>query len=167
MPQTSVIVDGIKDRQLSQVLDAIGVRLETNIVNTGAVLTTPILRGTVLQAQAAATAKTVSVTLTAAEILAGIITVNQGAAGASALTLPLGTDMDLGIATAAVNDSFNFYVINISVVAAEDATVTTNTGWTLVGGMVVESRDTDRSNSSGYFCARRTAAGLWTLYRLA
>lgn len=117
--------------------------------------------------QAAPAAKTVSVTLTAAEILAGLITVNQGAAGASALTLPLATAADTAFADAVANDAFDFHVINISTVGAEDATVTTNTGWTLVGGMVVESNDSTAARSSGHFRARKTGTGAWTLYRLA
>jgi hypothetical protein len=117
--------------------------------------------------QAAAAAKTVDVTLTAAELLAGIVTVNQGAAGTSALTLPLATALDSAFADAVANDAFDFSVINISTVAAEDATVTTNTGWTLVGEMTVESNDADRARSSGLFRARKTGTGAWTLYRIA
>lgn len=124
-------------------------------------------QGVLAGGQVAPIAKTTDVTLTGAELLAGIITVNQGAAGASALTLPLATAMDTAMPEAVAGTAFDFSVINISTVAAEDATVTTNTGWTLVGGMVVESRDSDRANSSGRFRARKTATGAWTLYRLA
>jgi hypothetical protein len=126
-----------------------------------------IERGIKLVKQAAPAAKTVSATLTAAEVLTGIITVNQGAAGSSALTLPLAADMDTALPDAAAGDAFDFSVINISTVAAEDATMTTNTGWTLVGEMTVESNDADRAQSSGRFRARKTGAGAWTLYRLA
>src|SRR5687767_14257257 len=42
-----------------------------------------------LRRQAAPAAKTTSVTLTAAELFGGLITGNQGAAGAAAYTLPL------------------------------------------------------------------------------
>lgn len=125
-------------------------------------------RGVVLVTQAAQAAKTTSTTLTAAELLGGIITGNQGAAGAATYTLPLGTDLEAALPTdVAVNDSFDFSLINISTVAAEDITVATNTGWTLVGALVVESKDNDRANSSGMFRVRRTAASTFTLYRLA
>ena len=81
--------------------------------------------------QKAAAAKTTSTTLTALELLQGIITVNQGAAGASALTLPLATDMDLQFNDSIADDGIEFSVTNISTVAAESATIVTNTGWTI------------------------------------
>ncbi|PWB94664.1 hypothetical protein [Methylosinus sporium] len=118
--------------------------------------------------QGAPTAKTVSATLTAAEILAGIITVNQAAGAASALQLPLATAMDTALPAFGANSSFDFSVINISTVDAEDASLTTNTGWTLVGSMDIPAYSAAGSlNSSGRFRARRTAAGAWTLYRLS
>lgn len=123
--------------------------------------------GTTMFAQGAPAAKTVSATLTAAELLTNIITVNQGAAGASALQLPLATDLDTALPTAVAGHAFDFSVINISTVAAEDASLTTNTGWTLVGDMNIEANDAARARSSGRFRARKTAAGAWTLYRLA
>lgn len=117
--------------------------------------------------QAAATAKTVSATLTAAEVLAGIITVNQGAGAASALQLPLATAMDTALPDFAADMAVDFSLINISTVAAEDAAIATNTGWTLVGNMDVQSNDAATSKSAGRFRARKTAAGAWTLYRLS
>ncbi len=131
-----------------------------------------IFRGAVpaiIQKQNAPTAKTVSATLTAAEVLAGIITVNQAAAGASAQQLPTGTDLEAAMpATIANGDSFDFSVINTSTVDAEDASLTTNTGWTLVGSMDIPAYSAAGSlNSSGRFRARRTAANTWSLYRLS
>jgi hypothetical protein len=117
--------------------------------------------------QGAPHAATVSATLTAAQLLTRIITVNQGGAAASELTLPLATAMDTGFSDAGADGAFDFNVINISTVAAEDATILTNTGWTLVGEMTVESNDADRARSAGHFRARRTGAGAWTLYRIA
>lgn len=127
-----------------------------------------IQRGVSLVTQGAPTAKTVSATLTAAEVVTGIITVNQGAAGASAQQLPLATDMDAAIPDAAAGDAFDFSVINISTVDAEDASVTTNTGWTLVGNMDVPAYSAAGSlNSSGRFRARKTGTGAWVLYRIS
>lgn len=117
--------------------------------------------------QAAQTAKTVSATLTAAEILAGLITVNQGAAGASVLTLPLATAMDTALPDFAADMAVDFSLINVSTVAAEDASIATNTGWTLVGNMDVASNAAATDKSAGHFRARKTAAGAWTLYRLS
>lgn len=123
--------------------------------------------GQFLQTQVAQTAKTVSATLTAAELLTGIITVNQGAGAASVLTLPLATAMDTALSASAANDAFDFSVINISTVAAEDASVATNTGWTLVGNMDIASNAAATDKSAGRFRARKTATGAWTLYRLS
>jgi hypothetical protein len=71
--------------------------------------------------------------------LAGIITVNQGGGATSSLTLPLATSMDTALPSSIANDAFDFSLINISTNAAEDADILTNTGWTLVGSMAVQS----------------------------
>ncbi len=127
-----------------------------------------IERGMKLVKQGTPTAKTVSATLTAAEVLAGIITVNQAGAGASAQQLPLAADMDTALPDAAAGDAFDFSVINTSTVDAEDASVTTNTGWTLVGSMDIPAYSAAGSlNSSGRFRARKTGTAAWTLYRMA
>lgn len=116
---------------------------------------------------AAPTAKTTDATLTTGEIEPGIITVNNGAAGTTTLTLPLASAMDSGFAYVGDGYGINFSVINISTVAAEDCTIATNTGWTSVGSMVVESNDNDRANSTGQFRARKTGTAAWTLYRIS
>ena len=123
--------------------------------------------GAVYPAQGAQTAKTTSTTLTAAEINTGIITVNNGAAGTTTLTLPLATAMDSQFTGVAAGYSWDFSVVNISTTAAEDADVGTNTGWTLVGNMDIEADDDPRARSSAKFRARKTGAGAWTLYRTA
>jgi hypothetical protein len=127
-----------------------------------------IERGVKLVKQGTPTAKTVSATLTAAEILAGIITVNQAAGATSAQQLPLASAMDTALPDAAAGDAFDFSVINTSTVDAEDASVTTNTGWTLVGSMDIHAYSAAGSlNSSARFRARKTGTATWTLYRLA
>lgn len=75
--------------------------------------------------------------------------------------------MDTALPSSIANDAFDFSLINISTVAAEDADILTNTGWTLVGSMAVQSNDAITSKSSGRFRARKTGAGAWTLYRLS
>lgn len=117
--------------------------------------------------QGAPTAKTVSATLTAAEVLAGIITVNQGAGAASALQLPTAAAMDTALTGFSAGDSFDISLINISTVAAEDASLTTNTGWTLVGNMDVASNAAATDKSAGRFRLRKTGAAAWTIYRLS
>lgn len=118
--------------------------------------------------QGAPTAATVSATLTAANLLTGIITVNQGGAAASAQQLPAATAMDTALPASVAGDAFDFSVINISTVDAEDASITTNTGWTLVGSMDVPAYSAAGSlNSSGRFRARKTGTGAWVLYRIS
>lgn len=99
-------------------------------------------------------------TLTAAQMLTGIITSNP--AGPIALTMPLATAMDTAFgASAPVNTSLDFSVINIS--ASNVITMTTNTGWTLTGSGVM----TVAGVTSARFRARKTGAGAWTLYRIS
>lgn len=123
-----------------------------------------------LSVQAAPAAKSTTTTLTAAEIMGGILTANQAGGAGASYTLPLATDLETALLAAfpglAVNDSFDFTLINISTVAAEDVTILTNTGWTLVGLMKVDSNDADTSPASAVFRVRRTAANTYTLYRV-
>lgn len=115
--------------------------------------------------QKAQVAKTTSATLTPLELWQGALTVNQGGAGASVLTLPLAADMDTQFSDAIAQDGFDFSVTNISTVAAEDASVATNTGWTLVGNMDVASNAAATDKSAGLFRVWKTAAGAWTCLR--
>lgn len=126
------------------------------------------LGSNIIRAVSAPAAKTTSTTLTAAEIAGGLITVNQGAAGTSALQLPTATDLDALLTGTAAGYGFEFSVINRSTVDTEDASITTNTGWTLVGSMDVHAYSAAGSlNSSARFLTRKTGTGAWTLYRIA
>lgn len=118
--------------------------------------------------QGAPAAKTTSATLTAADLLNGIITVNQGGGAASNQQLPDCAALDAALPFFQANSCFDFSVINISTVDAEDATLTTNNGWSLVGAMDIPAKSALGSlNSSGRFRARKTGAAAWTLYRLS
>lgn len=117
--------------------------------------------------QATPTALTTSTTLTAAHILVGILTANQGAGATASYTLPTGTDFEAGFSSFATDQAFDFSLINISTNAAEDVDILTAVGWTLVGSMAVQSNDAITSKSVGRFRARRTAANTFTLYRLS
>lgn len=125
-----------------------------------------IARSLLVQPQGAPAAKTTSTTLTAAELLTGIITVNQGGGATSSLTLPTGTAIDAAVSMA-VGDSFEFSVINISTVAAEDADILVNTDVTIVGSAAIQSNDAITSKSSGRFRARKTATNTFIVYRLS
>lgn len=122
--------------------------------------------------QPAPAAKTTTTTLTAAELLGRLITGNQGGAAAATYTLPTGALLEVSWRAQkpdlAVDDSFDFNVINLSTVAAEDITIATATGWTLVGSMlVIEQAAGNPGGSNGHFRVRRTAADTFSLYRIA
>lgn len=95
-------------------------------------------------------------TLTAAQLATGIVTSTTAAAVAA--TLPLATAMDTANPLAVATTSFDFSVI---ATGANAVTMTTNTGWTLVGTMVVATV------TSGHFRAVKTGVGTWTLYRIS
>jgi hypothetical protein len=124
-----------------------------------------------LRTQAAPTALTVSATLTAAAMIAGLVTGNQGAAGAATYTTDTGTLIETALLAAfpglANDDSFDFTVINISTVAAETITIAAGaSGVTLVGDMTLAAVAVG-DESSGTFRVRRTAANTYSIYRLS
>jgi len=110
----------------------------------------------VLGTQTTPTAKAAAATLTAAELATGIITFN-GTAGA--LTVPLGTDLDVAFPSMKVDSSFDFVIINTD--AADAATVTANTGCTLVGVAAVAAV------TSAMWRVRKTGEATYVFYRIA
>lgn len=105
-------------------------------------------------------------TLTPAQITNGILVGTPTAA--AAYTLPLAADLAAVLPTGfAVDDGYEFSVINVATTATFDITMTTNTGWTLVGSMVVDANEAAQQDSSGIFRVRKTAAATFTLYRIA
>lgn len=118
--------------------------------------------------QGTPTAKTVTATLTVAELLSKIITVNQGAGAACVLTTPTGTLIDAALPSSfGINDTFDVSIINISTVSAESMTVTAGTDVTIVGSNAVQSNDAVTSKSSGVFRFRKTAANTFVAYRIS
>jgi len=110
----------------------------------------------ILGTQAAPVAKTAAATLTAAELATGIITYTGAAV---ALTVPLGADLDAAFTSMKVNSSFDFFIINIG--ATNAATVTANTGCTLVGVAAVSA------NTACQWRVRKTADATYVFYRVA
>lgn len=125
--------------------------------------------GILCKPQGTPTAATTSALLTAANILTGIITINQGGAGASAQQLPNGTNLAAALpASFTTGDSFDVAFVNISTVAAEVASVTTNTGMTLVGSMDIQAHATATTcGSSALLRFRMTGATTFSVYRIA
>jgi hypothetical protein len=110
----------------------------------------------ILGTQSTPTAKTAAATLTAAELATGIITYTGAAV---ALTMPLGTDLDAAFGSMKVNSSFDFFIINTG--ATNAATVTANTGVTLVGTAAVSAA------TSANWRVRKTADSTYVAYRVA
>jgi hypothetical protein len=114
------------------------------------------LNEVILGTQQAPTAKATTATLTAAELANGIINYSGTA---SNLTVPLGTDLDTAFPSMKVNSSFDFYIINTG--GTNAATVTANTGCTLVGVAAVSA------NSACNWRVRKTADATYVFYRIA
>ena len=128
------------------------------------------VRGQKFEVQGAPTAKTVANTLTIAELLTKIINATPTATGATAAyTLPTGALIDAGV-TMAVNDSFDWCIINNALAAADTITITAATGHTIVGNAVVQSLHASTGATMGYsaqFRTRKTAANTFVSYRIA
>ncbi len=125
-----------------------------------------------LVSQGAPAAKTTTTTLTAAELIGGLLTGNPGGAAAATYTTPTGTDMETALIAVYPglqnNDAFDFTIINLSTDAAEDITVAAGAGFTAVGNMVVESNEaTAQKSPFGTFRVRRTGANAYSIYRVA
>jgi hypothetical protein len=110
----------------------------------------------IMGTQVAPTAKTAAATLTPAELATEIITYTGAAA---ALTVPLGTDIENAFSSMKVNSSFDFSIINIG--GTNAATVTANTGCTIVGVAAVSA------NTSATWRVRKTAENTFVFYRVA
>ena len=106
--------------------------------------------------QVTPTAKVAAATLTAAELATGIITYTGAAV---ALTMPLGADLDVAFPSMKVNSCFDFYIINTG--ATNAATVTANTGVTLVGTAAVAAA------TSCQWRVRKTADATYVALRVA
>lgn len=110
--------------------------------------------GLILKVQPTITSKSAAATLTIAELRTQIV---QYTGAVANLQLPTGTDIQTSTGSA-TDISFDFSVINTGSGAA---TLTTNTGLTLVGSMVVTN------GTSGLFRVRRTGANTFTIYRIS
>lgn len=109
---------------------------------------------------AAPATATDTATLTAAQVLNGIILATPTAA--AAYTLPTVANLEAALSSAIVGNTVDFTVINLAS-SNYDITMTTNTGWTVTSGGVVVVQEA----SSATFRGRKTGDGTWQLYRLA
>ena len=117
--------------------------------------------GAALGTQGAPTAKTADFTATIAELLTGAITVTS--ATAVALTLPTGALTDAGLSggNLAVDQSFDWSVINLGSTSGAVTMTAAATGHTYVGAAVVAI------GTSARFRTRKTADDTFVTYRLS
>lgn len=118
------------------------------------------------------TAMTTSATITTAAILGGLISANQGAAGAATYTMPTGTVWATAYTAATgltpvVGDAVEFTINNISTVAAEDVTVAGATGMTARGNMTVASNAAVTDQSVATFAIINTGTNTFDFYKLS
>lgn len=108
-------------------------------------------------------------TLTIANLLKKIVTFSGAAGATMALTLPLGSDIETGIGSSmAADDSFDFSIINTDTDVLDTATLTANTGVTIVGNAVIQSNHASSTQpSSVLFTCRKTATNTYVVYRIA
>jgi len=109
---------------------------------------------------AAPVTATDTATLTAAQVLNGIILATPTAA--ANYTLPTVAVLEADLSSANIGSTIDFVIINLAS-SNYDITVVTNTGWTVTGGGVVVVQEA----SSARFRARKTGATSWQLYRIA
>lgn len=118
--------------------------------------------------QGAPNAQTGAVTLTIANILTGIITGTHSVGSTQNYTLPTGTLMSGGVATA-VGDSFDWVLINLSAAAADTVTIAVGADHTIVGNPIVQSAHSSTGGvygNSAVFRSRMTGATTWVTYRI-
>ena len=99
-------------------------------------------------------------TLTAAQVLNGIILATPTAA--ANYTLPTVALLEVALPSANVGNTIDFVIVNLAS-SNYDITLVTSTGWTITGGGVTVVQEL----SSAQFRARKTGDGTWQLYRIA
>lgn len=108
-----------------------------------------------------------TVTVTAANLANGIITVDSGGTDAGTYTFPTGALIDAAFTSLKVGSSFDVSIINLGDNAANDVTFGAGAGNTLVGNGVVQDSLTATSNTSGMFRFRKTGDAAYSIYRIA
>jgi hypothetical protein len=107
---------------------------------------------------------TAAATLTAAQVLTGLLIVSTAATTTNqAYTLPTVASLEAALVNPKLNSTIEFVVINLGT-SSGTATMTTNTGWTVaatLGAVAVAV------TASGRFLGRKTSDTGWTLYRIA
>jgi hypothetical protein len=102
-------------------------------------------------------------TLTPAQVLNGLILANSGVTAQQTYTLPTVTDLEAVLTNSDKNGtSFSFRVVNLGT-SSGTAVIAAGTGWTVSGSLTM----TIPVTTGAQLVARKSAAGAWTLYRVA
>lgn len=145
-----------------------GARLQ--VISNAGVKNNIVSNGVLCKPQVDPATATTAATLTAAQLLTGILNATPTATGATvAYTLPTGTLMDAAVKFE-VGDSFDWVLINNALAALDTITVTAGTAHTVVGGPIVQSLHVSTGGITGYsaqFRTRKTAAATFVSYRIA
>lgn len=106
---------------------------------------------------------TTAQTLTAAQVLNGLILANSGITASVNYTLPTVAALEAELTNSdRVGTSFTFRLINLGT-SSGTAVIVTNTGWTISGSLTM----TIPVTTGAVLVARKSAANAWTLYRVA
>jgi hypothetical protein len=102
-------------------------------------------------------------TLTAAQVLNGILIVGSGATAAQTYTLPTVALLENDLRNSdKAGTSFQFSVVNLGT-ASGTAIIAVGTGWTITGSLTM----TIPITTGASMVARKSGEGAWTLYRVA
>jgi hypothetical protein len=106
---------------------------------------------------------TATATLTPAQVLNGLILANNGVTTTQTYTLPTVTDLEnVLINSDRIGTTFTFRVVNLGT-STGTAVIAAGTGWTVSGSLTM----TIPVTTGAMMIARKSAAGAWTLYRVA
>jgi len=101
-------------------------------------------------------------TLTAAQVLNGILLVGSGATAAQTYTLPTVALLEATLSNSdKVGTSFVFRVVNLGT-SSGTAIIAAGTGWTVSGSLTM----TIPVTTGATMIARKSDVGAWTLYRV-
>ena len=127
-----------------------------------------VAKSLLVTTQGAPATQTTTATLTAANLLSGIVTGTHAAGSTQTYTLPTGTLMDAACQLEA-NECFDWVLINLSAAAADTITVAAGADHTIVGGVIVQSQHASTGTlygATGVFRTRKTAANTFVTYRI-
>ena len=106
---------------------------------------------------------TATATLTVAQVLNGLILANSGITSAQTYTLPTVADLEAVLINSdRIGTTFSFRVVNLGT-SSGTAIISAGTGWTVSGSLTM----TIPTTTGATMVARKSAAGAWTLYRVA